>query len=468
MALYQPPAAIDDFSRSSVAGLAEQWNEYIVSVLKDLRDPAQNDLASGLFYDQLNDASGVPDSPPIGIPWNGFPKKLTKWFDQGSPQEQEESANSAAEVLLRKPVLGLYDKNGKPIPIPFRVTDEYCEWHVDREGDRIRRISFTCEAPEYWEFLAERDFTLVHQLYKELLHNDRIPADDLRWPHDVFFKTSEGQLAVRYRKGDYCSYNLWNTERGAVHLTHPSNSLYGEMALASASTVLWPVAPGADGSIDDMELLCCNGAGGINRSSDPLIVRGVFSLARQGLSVALANPIGLYMAPFTLDGLLDADENAIGAESLKVVRRSADGSKILRVEVAPPAPANFTLESCTLDGKPVRYGGQIARAITMRLFGVGKKIPGSQGREVATCPTFCCVHPKHPQFRGTFSLERSKTCAQVTDVDWEQEAYDVPSLPAGVPGLESVAELEPTAPFQSMKPKGRKVILDDLEWAFRW
>lgn len=466
MALYQPPAAIDDFSRSTVSGLSEQWNDYIVSVLTELRDPEQNDLASGLFYDQLGDASGVADSPPVGIPWNGFPKRLTKWFDEGSPQEQEERANRAAEMLLSKPVLGLYEKDGTPVPVKFRVTDEYCEWHVEREGEKIRRISYTCEAPEYWEFLAERDFKLVHQLYKELLHNNAIPADDLRWPRDVYFKRADGQLAVRYRKGDYCSYNVWNTERGAVHLTHPSNSLYGEMALASASTVLWPVAPGADGTIDDMQLLCCNGAGGINRSSDPLIVRGVFSLVRQGLSVALANPIGLYMAPFALDGLLDPDENSIGAQALKVVRRSPDGTNLLRVEVSAPAGANFTLDQCTLDGKALRYGGQIARAITMRLFGVGKKIPGSKGREISTCPTFCCTHPRHPQFRGTFSLDRLKTCGQVTEADWQQEAYDIPTLPPDVAGLESV-EMEP-APLKPMKPAGRKAIVDDLEWGFRW
>jgi len=462
---YLPPAGIDDFSRSAAADdLRKGWHKEITDMLARARSLATNPLASPLFYDHLADTSGVPDSQPQGIPWNGFPKRLAVWFDQGGPQQQEEARNRAAEVLLRQPVFGLFRESGEPLEVPFRVQDEYCEWHVQHNGEKIERISFTCEPPEYWEFLAKKDFNLVHQLYKELLHNDEIPAEDLKWQFDVFSRNNR----LRFKKGDYNPHNVWNTERGAVHLTHPANSLEAECILASDGTLGWPVTPDAQGKIDEIKLMCCAGRGGINRSSDPLILKGVFDFARQGLSVALANPIGLYMAPFSLGGLLDPDENPIGADCLRFVRQSADGSRILRAEVAVPAGSSFTLDECTLDGSPLRFGGQIARLITMRLFGVAKKIPSRNVRKVSTCPVFCCTHPKHKQFRGTFSSREFTSCNEVTDRDWNAEAFDIPQLPVDGPapaGFDAVImEAEAEAPRPSpgpLTPVGRRVIAAD-------
>lgn len=471
MDIYLPPAGIDDFSRSDAAeDLRKGWHKRVSKVIADIRNPAKNSLASPLFYDHLADTSGVADSQPQGIPWNGFPKRLAAWFDQGGPQQQEEARNRAAEVLLRQPVFGLFRETGEPLEIPFRVQDEYCEWHVQRNGDKIERISFTCEPPEYWEFLAAQDFDLVHQLYKELLHNDDIPADDLKWPFDVFQENRQGDLVPAFKKGDYNPHNVWNTERGAIHLTHPANSLNAEIVLASDGTLGWPAVPDAQGKIDEIKLMCCAGRGGINRSSDPLILKGVFDFARQGLSVALANPIGLYIAPFALGGLLDPDENPIGAASLSFTRQSADGSRILRAEVSAPAGASFTLDECTLDGSPLRFGGQISRLITMRLFGVAKKIPGRKPRKVSSCPSFCCVHPKHQQFLGTFSPQQFTSCANVPDAAWDQEAFDIPELPTDGPApfgfdavlIDAAAEGPRPAPGP-MKPIGRRVIAADAQ-----
>lgn len=38
----------------------------------------------------------------------------------------------------------------------FLPQDEYCEWSVTRNSDnKITRIDFTCEGPEYWEYLGK-------------------------------------------------------------------------------------------------------------------------------------------------------------------------------------------------------------------------------------------------------------------------------------------------------------------------
>jgi hypothetical protein len=455
VARYLPPAGIDDFSRSDLAkALREGWHEEVKGFVAE----AQDSRRSPLFYDQLGDDSGVPDSDPQGIPWNGFPLRLDKWF--ADSDDGEDMAHRAAEVVLRSSsVFGLFrkDVSGEfvPLEIPFRVQDEYCEWHVERQGPGIGRISFTCEPPEYWEFLARRDFDLVHRLYKELLHNAEIEADDLKWHHDVYRPNRFREPVLRYHAGDYNPRNVWNTERGAVHLTHWANSLSAEIFLAADGTVGWPVEPDAQGNVDEIELMCCAGAGGINRSSDPLILRGVFNFARKGISVALANPIGLYMTPFSLDGLLDPDENAVGAECLRFVRQSEDGSRILRAEVAPPEGAGFTLDRCTLDGDPLRFGGQVARRITMALFGVAKKIPGREPSREPGCAQFCCPHPERPQFRGTFVRDEVASCDSLTDEDWRREAFDVPDAEVLAEAAASGAERLVAAPLVTQKEAPR-------------
>src|SRR5262249_57114189 len=80
------------------------------------------------------------------IPWNGFPKSKTTLFN---PQE----ALQRAETVQRLRTIGV-DRNGQPVRVPFRDQDEYCEWHVEMEAGQIRRVSFTCEGPEYWSALA--------------------------------------------------------------------------------------------------------------------------------------------------------------------------------------------------------------------------------------------------------------------------------------------------------------------------
>lgn len=452
MDLYLPPAGIDDFSRSQHADdLRNGWNQNISDTLAQVRDPSSYKLASPLFYDQLADTSGVPDGAPVPVPWNGFPLRLTKWYGAANDSE----ANAAAEQTLTLPAFGFFQQDGTPIPLPFRIQDEYCEWFVDRAGSKIQRILFTCEPPEYWEFLAKLDFDLTHTLYEELLHKT-VPADDLRWTMDVFQMDDSGKLVKRYSQGDYNPWNVWNTTKGAVHLTHPANSLFAEIALASDSTLGWPVNPNAQGQMSEIDLMCCAGRGGINRSSDPLIMKGVFALARQGFSVALANPIGLYISPFTLGGLLDPTGKPIGTQALQFVRQSTEGSRILRVEVAPPTGVAYSLDQCSLDGNPLKYGGQISRNITMRLFGVGKKIPGKATRKVRTCPDFCCFHPQHAEFRGTFRHSDFNGCADITAKDWTQEAFDIPTQTAGAFSF-SLAEAAKTVGPTLLLPRGRRV-----------
>lgn len=469
MALYQPPASINDFKRrpSHADAMRQEWHATVVNFIANTKDPSEG-TPSELFYDQLNDESGIPNSPPVGIPWSAFPQILTKWFATQNPPKQEELANRFVEKDLKQPVFGLFTKNAAggfdPLPIRYRRQDEYCEWFVARENGHIRRIYFTCEPPEYWEFMAQQDLTLVHELYKELLHDNSIPIDDLRWSHDVYKRGRNGPV-IAYPRGHYNRWNVWNTEKGAVHLTHWANTLGAEVQLASDGSLGWPVQPEAGGGVDKYKLICCAGFGGVNRSSDPKIGGSVFDLARQGQSVALADPIGLYMQPFALPGLRDPEGNPIGDQCLKIVRQSPDGTRILRAEVATPTGATYGFEQCTLDGKPLLYGGQISRTITMSLYGVTKIIPGKSATKVQACPSTCCRYPGNPEFSGIFATENFPGCDRLKPADWSRQLRDVadagPHVAADVARhiAEFVAEVEALSATHVgiFKPRGRRL-----------
>lgn len=407
--------------------LRAAWDQVVHGFIAETKDPNDRDLTiSGLFYDQLADTSGVADPVPLGVPWNAFPQILLNWFSTQPVANQEKLANEWAETPITTSTLfGLYRKEGSgqfvPIPITYRRQDEYCEWFVERVGDKIQRMYFTCEPPEYWEFLAQKDMTLVLELYRELLHNPAIQKSELCWPYDVYSAPNEqGKRRLRYANGSYNPFNDWNTTKGAVHLTHWANSLGAEIRLASDGSLGWPQATGP---VDSHRLICCAGFGGVNRSSDPKIGSTVYSLAKQGLSVALANPIGLYMQRFRLPGLRDPQGAAI-PNALNVVRASPDGQNILRAEIALPSGATYTLDQCTLNGNRLLFGGQVTRLVTMSLFAVAKRIPGAAITSMSACPATCCPYPTNGQFFGTFG-NGGKTCGERTQMEWSGPLRDV-------------------------------------------
>ena len=92
----------------------------------------------------------------------------------------------------------------------------------------------------------------------------------------------------------------------------------------------------------------------------------------------------------------------------------------------------------------------------MRLFGVGKKIPGKAARKVKSCPDFCCFHPQHAEFRGTFRHSNFNGCADVTTDDWNQEAFDIPTAKAGVVSF-ALAEGAMADAEAVLVPRGRRV-----------
>jgi hypothetical protein len=399
------------------------------------------------------------------VPWNGFPRSIWNWFNVDSDPASEAKALAAAETLrpftlvvrngrLRferwgagsPPLRFVANSNlGAEVVPCHRQQDEYCEWHVDRDRGAIRRISFTCEGPEYWERMAAIDPDLVAALYREHV-SPGVQPGDLFWQADVAcFNTDTNRYdRTVFQKGTYNPYNVWNTAQGAMHLTHPANTLGAEINLAADATVLRGSVNPLPGETLPARLICCAAYGGVNRSSDPLIGAGVNALARAGNAVTLSPPVGLYIGHVEIDGLRDPAGAPI-PEALRITRASADGSMILRAEVAPPPGAAYTLDRCEFGQRPLTTGGQIARRVTMVLFGLAKSIPGRAGM-AAACATKCCANPAAPAFRKLVTPERS--CTGLSRSDWEEDRPTTLADPAppGAP-LAAIPVPGPTVPF---------------------
>jgi len=398
---YSAPAGIDDAARGAHPdALRKAWHDKVSGFVAEAKD------RSGFFYDQFTDSPQIPDSQPSLIPWNAYPKWITTVFE-GFPGALDEGAADAFSETLR--LTGLYTK----IPGDFvlskwssRIQDEYCEWATVRKNNDIIAMHFTAEAPEYWETLFDSDPKLVVDLYRELLKNADVKEEDLRFAEDHYWFRQDLRA-----KGSYNPYNKWNVgPYGLVHLTQPNNTLGAEVALAADGTVDW-VAAGL--SPTEQSLICCSQYGDSARHSDPRIGWTVNDLvSRTGACAALADPVGLYMSPFELDDLLDPNGHPIGDAALSFPRKSADGSRILRAEVRVPEGATYGLQDCTLSGRPLVHGGQIARRITMGLYAVAKVIPGRM-RSQSGCRGFCCPHPQSPKLIEGFTAENGPDCAHL-------------------------------------------------------
>src|SRR5262249_24538389 len=144
--------------------------------------------------------------------------------------------------------------------------------------------------PEYWEALATG--------YPDTAPSPKpVPCSgDKKLVLDLYQKHVSGEVKPEdlfHADGSYNRLNKWNTRFGAMHLTHPANTLIAEIVLGASSTVR---RQRNNVELTDVrQLICCGKYGEALRASDPTIGADVNLLARQGRLITLANPIGLYI-----------------------------------------------------------------------------------------------------------------------------------------------------------------------------
>lgn len=483
---FQPPANLKDFDLSTTSRelLYDKWDERIQRSFDRVADRTKYPR----FYNPLNVPDGVT---PLerSINWPGFPRIYDNWADiEGNPTlENFARVHRAAEVLrpLVSALFQVVDNNGVVIDqffqntffipnsgrqmFPYddsgvidqsggfaleeRVQDEYLEWHVERTGNKVTKITYTAEGPEYWDILANNDQTLALALYRKYISNE-VTSRDIFWQTNVAGPIIEieagnpnNQSVVGYTpragwlKGEYNPHNIWNTRRGAMHLIQRNNSLSAEIQLAADATRRWafrtePTSPNPDGN-DRFRLTGCGQFGGINRNSDPSIGYSVNELMLNDLAVTISDPVGLYISEIQLDGLKDPNGNPLAVEDVLNISRGDENSskpRILRFSITPPADANYGLEECTLDGLPLSTGGSIARQTTITIYGEAR--PSGVDAPIDDCRGVACQNPNPNKSNYWAVIDTGEDCQ---DIQWD----DI-DPPYGFESLETNFVLDPT------------------------
>jgi hypothetical protein len=272
------------------------------------------------FYDPTEtDTPG--DAQVAPVVWPAFPGSL-----RGSAQER----------------LKIGDENRG-------AQDEYCEWCIERGGpdDKITRITFTTEVPEFYRHLFETDRAGLLDLYRELI-GPQVKAKDLE------------------ENGAYLERNKWNdsTEGRPAHLIQTSNHLPAAVQLAAEATILRkrkgkPVT-------GKQELVECGGLGEPLRNSDPQIASAVNNAAASGAEITLQDPVGLYLDGLITGGMATPD-GADPSEFWKIERGDAGHAVRAAYEVPKDDGRGYVVGDITIEGRPIERGGQLAFRVRVRL-----------------------------------------------------------------------------------------------------
>lgn len=273
------------------------------------------------FFDPTQTDPG-PDVMAPAIAWTAFPATL---LEDATSEEGRWAAADASR----------------------NVQDEYCEWAVERDGDGVlTRVTFTTEVPEYFEHLAERDPDRLVDLYSDLVGQS--------------VKLEELVVGGRFRK-----VNVHNdsTQGRPAHLQQPSNTLVAALVLAAQATVLRKNAAG-EPVTGAMELVRCGRLGEPRRNSDPQIAAAVNDAAATGAEISLQDPLGLYIDRLLVGGMQTPDDE--DPATFWTVERGTP-EHTLRASYSVPADRGYRVGDITADGRPLKFGAQLADRVSIRL-----------------------------------------------------------------------------------------------------
>ena len=337
---FDPPGFLEDFN----AQQKQAWSDFISDQCDRAREGQPEELDFDGPREQFFNPTKVDldnDAQTVDIKWVAFPRNVS--VSSVSDRQRWRRADSSRDLQ-----------------------DEYCEWSVDRDpnSDKIRRVTFTCEGPEYWSFLANSTPDVALALYQQFVSPD-VKRSDLFLPN-----------------GRYNPRNRWNatTVNGAMHLIQQNNTLGAEIELAAGSSVVRVI--NGHQLTGEEELIRCGQYGGVDRHSDPHIGGVVNSVTRQKADVTLANPVGLYFADLNTAGWETPDQTD-PQTFFKIVRGTAE--KPVRAVFEVPAGHGYVVGDIKIQGKAIEFAAQITDFINMKLSGVGTRFGKSAVQPMTGC-----------------------------------------------------------------------------------
>jgi hypothetical protein len=461
---YDPPGFMTEFGRTP--GQLDRWSAAVSGWFDEVVEKVEGELNGQRcqYFNQLK--PGPQLSPPVliqDIVWNAFPGTLMRRFG-------EAEAMAITETVM--PLSRRQDGQGPfhvgPIwpYLYYRPHDEYCEWRVERNNaGQILRVTFTSEPPEYWQALHGDDLPtiageakyktngnpeLLLDLYREHV-SSKVQLDDLLCAEDLIDYSDPAKPKVLYRKDSYNPYNRWNTTDGIMHLTQPANSLRAEIELGGDATILrerhgHPIA-------DPDALICASRYGGANRCSDPTIGATVNELTSLGCWITLRNPVGLYMDHIDLAGIAKPDGSPIEPEYFRVLRGDAEKKLIERAVFEVPRGEGCTVSDLNIGGVPIRFGGQLAQLITVKLVGLAAR-PDSFHNKPVPCNHHCIIDSANPAYLIQPRPEREPTAHELRAFDYP-DVQTPPIIPAPTPADKQAQVKKAAAQRQVKRPPGR-------------
>jgi hypothetical protein len=340
LAQFDPPGNVPDLAPGSPERQA--WSDFISGTFDGNIGSVEGTIGAGNC--QLYNPTHVETTEPaaeLTVTWNGFPMRFVRGHRDNRVEAWREADDFRPGIARRQ--------------------DEYLEWFVYKNAaGTITRVDFTCEAWDYWNFLGQHAPAQVLALYQTHI-NPAITNADL------------------FPGGSYNRLNQWNTELGAMHLSHNANTLGAEINLVTFATVLWE--NGGRLVTDPLQTIRCGGFGDEIRSSDPRIGWDINNLARLGFAITLKNPVGLLIDGIDDTGFLKPDGSPVG-DYWRVLRGFAGGTVRATYEV--PAGEGFVVGDITIGGQNIEYGGQLAEHVTMKVVGVACR-PGSFSNTPQSC-----------------------------------------------------------------------------------
>lgn len=309
---FPAPGNLTEMSSGDLA----TWSARLSDLFDVVADPPGRH-----FYNPTRSATPA-DAQPASVTWPAAPGRLLS--KRLSPKRRWEIADGDREQQ-----------------------DEYCEWSVSRDGDKVVRVTFTTETPDYYDHLMDVDRKLLLELYEDAT-GQNVSIGELRDAQGLF--NAANDLNSR-------------TDGPIVHLMQRSNNLRAAVILAAEATVL---RKGKDGRAirHPQTLIVCGGLGDERRHSDPRIAAAINNIVADRREITLRNPPGLYLDRFITTGMSTPD--GTDARTFWTVERG-DPGHALRARFEVPPELGYSVGDITIAGRRIVAGAQLAERLSVRI-----------------------------------------------------------------------------------------------------
>lgn len=168
----------------------------------------------------------------------------------------------------------------------FKYQDEYVEWHTTTKDNKVTRITFTTEFPEYYQSLATIGVDGLIAAIQNTIQGANPTIEEL-FGREFNPKTASPQeRSNKFRKN--IQSNPWNNgQKGILCLTQNTNTAEALFGLMGFCAELKSNLPPSE---------VCGNVGGAcvpGRNSDPAVCQAAQNLVRNAHCLSLQDPFGI-------------------------------------------------------------------------------------------------------------------------------------------------------------------------------